>query len=215
MYMCINIYVYIYIYNIYMFCIYCIQSLWIGNQGKPRKPASINQDVGHCPHPLCLIVSPHFPFFSSTLSHHFASLLSIPIIFHEYRYSVLLNPSWFVVIPRKKSPHFDSLNPCIYSSWHVIMIQLPFIFFRNNMDSPIFRFRRRVLAEKNPAVFAQDIEDSLDEFFTNRLTLRLMISHIQALNANKNVNSDGEAPPPKIFTAATAGLEHHYRYLTI
>ena len=77
------------------------------------------------------------------------------------------------------------------------MIQLPFIFFRNNMDSPIFRFRRRVLAEKNPAVFAQDIEDSLDEFFTNRLTLRLMISHIQALNANTNVNSDGEAPPPK------------------
>ena len=40
---------------------------------------------------------------------------------------------------------------------------------------------------------SQDIEDSLDEFFTNRLTLRLMISHIQALNANKNVNSDGEA----------------------
>jgi len=38
----------------------------------------------------------------------------------------------------------------------------------------------------------QDIERSLDEFFTNRLTLRLLISHVHALNANKNVNSDGE-----------------------
>mmetsp|Transcript_47795 Transcript_47795/g.86108 ORF Transcript_47795/g.86108 Transcript_47795/m.86108 type:complete len:406 (-) Transcript_47795:62-1279(-) len=38
----------------------------------------------------------------------------------------------------------------------------------------------------------QDIERSLDEFFTNRLTLRLMISHVHALNAKKRVNSDGE-----------------------
>eukprot|EP00435_Cladocopium_sp_Y103_P005534 s387_g1.t2 len=49
------------------------------------------------------------------------------------------------------------------------------------------------LAELRHLQLIQDIEDSLDEFFTNRLTLRLMISHIQALNANKNVNSDGEA----------------------
>jgi hypothetical protein len=38
----------------------------------------------------------------------------------------------------------------------------------------------------------KDIEFSLDEFFTNRLTLRLLISHVQALNENKSVNSDGE-----------------------
>ncbi|CAJ1449393.1 unnamed protein product, partial [Effrenium voratum] len=49
------------------------------------------------------------------------------------------------------------------------------------------------LAELRHLQLIQDIEESLDEFFTNRLTLRLMISHIQALNANKNVNSDGEA----------------------
>eukprot|EP00438_Fugacium_kawagutii_P002460 Skav235888 [mRNA] locus=scaffold5594:92113:96595:+ [translate_table: standard] len=49
------------------------------------------------------------------------------------------------------------------------------------------------LAELRHLQLIQDIEDSLDEFFTNRLTLRLMISHIQALNANKTVNSDGEA----------------------
>jgi len=38
----------------------------------------------------------------------------------------------------------------------------------------------------------QDIERSLDEFFTTRLTLRLLISHVHALNAKKGVNSDGE-----------------------
>ncbi|CAE7458756.1 Pdk3 [Symbiodinium sp. CCMP2592] len=49
------------------------------------------------------------------------------------------------------------------------------------------------LAELRHLDLIQDIERSLDEFFTNRLTLRLMISHVQALNANKTVNSDGEA----------------------
>eukprot|EP00913_Durusdinium_trenchii_P031038 g29068.t1 len=49
------------------------------------------------------------------------------------------------------------------------------------------------LAELRHLQLIQDIEESLDEFFTNRLTLRLMISHIQALNANKTMNSDGEA----------------------
>jgi len=49
------------------------------------------------------------------------------------------------------------------------------------------------LAELRHLDLIQDIERSLDEFFTNRLTLRLMISHVQALNANKTMNSDGEA----------------------
>lgn len=36
----------------------------------------------------------------------------------------------------------------------------------------------------------RDIEQSLDEFFTNRLTLRLLISHVQSLNSGKASTGD-------------------------
>ena len=55
----------------------------------------------------------------------------------------------------------------------------------------------------------EDIEESLDEFFTNRLTLRLMISHIQALNANKTMNSDGEADVGKGLLPDICSIMNH------
>lgn len=91
------------------------------------------------------------------------------------------------------SEEYQTLTSAIFNQHRGTMLDVAKGVFEFNEDlNKVFGPDLELAVVREDLYQIQDIERSLDEFFTNRLTLRLLISHVQALNEKKTRNGDGE-----------------------
>ncbi|CAE8641211.1 unnamed protein product, partial [Polarella glacialis] len=92
------------------------------------------------------------------------------------------------------SEDYHNLTNAIFNQHRGTMLDVAKGVFEFNEDlNKLFGPDLELAVVREDLYLIKDIERSLDEFFTNRLTLRLLISHVHALNAGTVVNGQGEA----------------------
>mmetsp|Transcript_20140 Transcript_20140/g.65060 ORF Transcript_20140/g.65060 Transcript_20140/m.65060 type:complete len:149 (+) Transcript_20140:26-472(+) len=99
--------------------------------------------------------------------------------------SACLHVPW-AVLPIQRQQEYHELTRDIFNQHRGTMLEVARGVFEFSEDLTNLFGKNLELAEvRGDLRHIQDVETSLDEFFTDRLTLRLLISHVHSLNKLK------------------------------